>query len=178
MDPRKKDFINRLEQDLTYKSDLTEAQRQALCEVEDCFDQAARVFKTDLETVPDRFSHKVACHFDEGNKLLRKAQRKANAAIVNEWSDGYKSDLESTEGYGSDAVSERLEVESVRSTQQAQCHICSRLMKWLGVSVALIIPFGRQAALFGTLIEDARGEFLDGINDAYKQHRDASTRIE
>ena len=97
-------------------------------------------------------------HFEEGQKLLRKIERRANAAIANEWTEADAEYVPS---------SMEFENEYVESTQQSQCHIVTKVFHTLGVTVATIIPYGRNASIFATLLEECRGEYIDGVNKGH-----------
>ena len=150
----KKAFIERLGSDLTFKSELDDEQRSALHQVSEAFNEARETLKTEVENVLLRRCQKTDQHFEEGQKLLRKMERRANAAIVNDWTEA--------DGYLKPPA--ELESEAVESTKQSQCHIVTKVFHTLGVTVATIIPYGRNANIFATLIEDCRGEYIDGVN--------------
>lgn len=151
----KKEFIERLSSDLTFKSELDDEQRSALQRVANAFSAARGKLKTEVENVLRMCCRETDQHFEEGQKLLRKMERRANAAIVNDWTLADGNHLE---------LPEELEPETVESTKQSQCHIVTRVFYTLGVTVATIIPYGRNANIFATLIEDCRGEYIDGVN--------------
>ena len=151
----KKEFIERLGSDLTFKADLSGAQRSALHHVAEALSAAREKLKTEVENVLRMCCRETDQHFEEGQKLLRKMERRANAAIANDWTE---ADAE----YVSPPV--EFESEYVESTKQSQCHIVTRVFYTLGVTVATIIPYGRNASIFATLIEDCRGEYIDGVN--------------
>ena len=159
MSSRRQEFVAQVQHDFTYKAGpLSNEQHDLLQKVDDLFDIARTQLSQDLidtEVIDFRSEKSVK----EGRSLLRKAHRRANAAIVNEWA-----------GPSEDATFEILKhpEENVESTRQAMCHRVTIIFYNLMTNIALLIPLGRYAAICKTVLEDARGEYLDAVNAAFE----------
>ena len=160
-------FLTEIERDFTYQAKITDGQREHLAFVKTTFQTARSALETEIQAVCRGGPMAVDEHFHEGMRVLRKAERRANAAIA------LDTKPEVTYIHEESPVSETHPEEPVRSTRQAHYHRVTAIFYQLVVKVATLIPMGRRAALFRTYLEDARGEYLDGVNvfhDAIAEH--------
>ena len=154
-------FINECDDLFTFKSDLNEKQLDLLSDIKAIFGAAKYELKTHIEQQIAIGPRDCDEHLREGKITLRKAERRANAAVVHDFA-------------GMDTSDEipNYRRETVETTRQAQCHLVTVIFHQLMVRLACILPLGRYAAVCRTELEDARGEYLDGINAFYANPRD------
>lgn len=154
-------FVHHIAESLTYKKDLSDIQKKALQHVKADFAAARYELQVNIGNVLKVTNREADTHFENGNSALRKTERRANAAIVNE-TDG----MERVPFLEADALP-KAPTESVLSTQQAMCAIVTRIFFELGCKIANVIPFNLYADLFKAELQDARGEYIDGVNACF-----------
>ena len=164
-------FIDETQDAFTYKSGpLTDEQHDLFQKINDRFEIAQNRLETEVESVLLPVLHhtglagyiqflqskSVASHIEKWRSVLRKAHRRANAAIANDFKDAPAP------------VETKLHPrEQVEGIQQAHCHLITQIFYDLAVDIACLIPLGRHAALCRTELEDARGEYMDAVNNFY-----------
>ena len=167
---KKLEFIERIKSDFTYKSDLSRDQGIALESIKTIFGEAREILNSEIKSVIEhRHNRRCDDHVFAAEHYLRKAERRANAAVANEWTEDFASEVANIAADPDAGNFFYPKTEEVSTTRQAQCHIVTRTFYRLAVSIAIEIPYGRNASVFATALEDARGEYLDAINEAWTE---------
>ena len=146
--------------DFTYKSNFSDEQMNAWNWVQGNFKQ----FNADMQRLLDFSKIRKRLTITDDYKAFtnssRVAERRANAAIANDWNDS-AFDVDSAEGIEY-PIKER-DPSSI-TEQDRLCDEVSKACFELTIKFMAHLPLGRYLSLFRTEMEAARGWLLDTIN--------------
>jgi len=155
--PREK-LIEEAADNLTYKGDLSEDQRNAFAWVRDNFN----AFNVEMERLLDFSKIRKQLTLTDDYKAFqessRVAERRANAAIACDWKPDSAFDVDTAEGL------EYPIKETTTSEEQRLCFEVSKATFELTMKLLAYLPLGRYLSLFRTEMEVTRGWLIDTIN--------------
>lgn len=151
----REEFIKAIDKDFTYHFDLDPLQHELLKQVSTIFENAKTYLRGNFGNTISMFSD------SECMKSLRRAERRANAAVVLDYQSYDLSEV-------LDEAPTYSVKEEVQTSYQSSCFIVTDTFYNLMMELGAVLPLGRNAALTKTALEEARGEFLDAIKKAYE----------
>ena len=156
----RKELVDRIIHDMTYKTGTPE-QHEVYAWIATTFasfqQQVRHLFN--YAEIPNRLVD--TSQYFTYTKELRRAERWANGAVANDWTDdsAFKTAEAKPLKYpvepGQDGTSERHKL----------CDEISRMTFELATLMAEYLPEGRHLSLFATQMQDVRGALLDTINE-------------
>ena len=155
---QRKQLIDDAVHDFTFKSDVTDEQRDAFIWVLKTFsefnNEMLRLF--DFSKIRKQLSQ--TDDYQAFSESSRKAERWANSAIANDWKTNSAFDVDSAEGI------EYPILEAHTSEEQRLCYEVSKRCFELTTKILSHLPLGRHLSLFKTEMQVARGWLIDTVN--------------
>ena len=154
----RKELIDRVVADFTFKADTTDAQKAAFGWIRGIYSNFTQGIKNlfDYSQIPAQLV--LTDEFKNYETSIREAERWANTAIANNWKDGDTFDEAKTGGLVYPLI------EADKSEIQRLCYEVTKMCFELATNLAENLPEGRALSLLCTEMQVARGWLLDCIN--------------
>ena len=163
----RQELLDRIVEDMIYKT-ATPEQRKIWTWIATTFNRFQREARHlfNYSEVPNRLVD--TSEFFTYAKELRRAERWANSAVANDWTDNSDFDTE-------EALPMQYPVEPGQGGTGERHKLCdevSRMTFELDTLMAQYLPEGRHLSLFATQMQVVRGALMDTINDNVAEVRE------